>query len=223
VPRLYNRIYDKVLAQVEGSSAIAKRLFWTAYNYKKAAIEGGDLSGGRFAPFWDRLVFSKIRAKLGGTYIVSPFPYELSLLLRARVSKKDTERIPSVRCFLLICVIHARGIGPLVTRRVTTFFAGHVRLLSSGASPISPEVFTFLRICFGAAVVEGYGMTETACLISITPLGDPTSGHVGAPNPACEIKLADLPEMNYTNADEPYPRGEVRKERKKENTTRCAV
>lgn len=52
-------------------------------------------------------------------------------------------------------------------------------------------------------------MTETACLISITPLGDPTSGHVGAPNPACEVKLADVSEMGYTNADEPHPRGEV--------------
>jgi long-chain acyl-CoA synthetase len=53
-------------------------------------------------------------------------------------------------------------------------------------------------------------MTETSCLISITPLGDPTAGHVGAPTPACEVKLADLPEMGYTNADAPNPRGEVR-------------
>ena len=151
VPRLYNRIYDKVLAQVESANPVARRLFWTAFNYKKAAIEGGDLSGGRLAPLWDRLVFAKIRARLGG----------------------------------------------------------QVKFLSSGASPISSDVFTFLRVCFGCHVVEGYGMTETACLISMTPLGDPTSGHVGPPNPACEVKLADLPEMNYTNADHPNPRGEI--------------
>jgi len=151
VPRLYNRIYDKVLAQIADANPIARNLFWTAFNSKKAAIEAGDLSGGRLAPLWDRLVFSKIRAKLGG----------------------------------------------------------HVRLLSSGASPISSEVFTFLRVCFGCAVLEGYGMTETACLISITPLDDASSGHVGAPIPSCEVKLADLPEMNYTNADMPYPRGEI--------------
>lgn len=29
-------------------------------------------------------------------------------------------------------------------------------LLTSGASPISDEVFTFLKICFGS-VIEGYG------------------------------------------------------------------
>lgn len=36
---------------------------------------------------------------------------------------------------------------------------GEVKLLVSGASPISKEVFDFLRICFGCNVLEGYGMT----------------------------------------------------------------
>ena len=137
--------------QVAEAGPIARKLFQMAYDSKKAALVAGDLSGGRLAPLWDRLVFAKIRAKLGG----------------------------------------------------------EVTMLSSGASPISPGVFDFLRICFGCAVLEGYGMTETACLITLTPPGDAASGHVGPPTPACEVKLADLPEMSYTNADLPYPRGEV--------------
>lgn len=80
----------------------------------------------------------------------------------------------------------------------------------TGASPISQEVFDFLRICFGARVIEGYGMTETACTISMTRADDATSGHVGAPNPCCEIKLVDIPEMGYNWSDQPNPRGEVR-------------
>jgi len=151
VPRLWNRIYDRVISQVESGNPITKKLFWTAFNSKKQAIQAGDLSGGRFAALWDAVVFSKVRARVGG----------------------------------------------------------HVRILSSGASPISSEVFEFLRVCFGAVVLEGYGMTESSCLITLTPPGDPMAGHVGAPIPSCEVKLADIPEMGYTNDDKPYPRGEV--------------
>lgn len=81
--------------------------------------------------------------------------------------------------------------------------------MTTGASPISSEVMDFLRICFGATVIEGYGMTETACTISMTQPADTSSGHVGGPIPCCEVKLDDLPEMNYSSADLPYPRGEV--------------
>lgn len=62
---------------------------------------------------------------------------------------------------------------------------------------------------FGATVVEGYGMTETACTISLTLPAETEAGHVGGPVPCCEVKLADIPEMAYTSADKPHPRGEV--------------
>ena len=32
----------------------------------QAALARGDLSGGRLGPFWDRLVFSKVKARVGG-------------------------------------------------------------------------------------------------------------------------------------------------------------
>lgn len=89
------------------------------------------------------------------------------------------------------------------------FDAGEIKYMSTGSAPISSEVFEFLRICFGATVSEGYGMTETACTISMTRPDDATIGHVGAPVDCAEIKLEDIPDMNYKNTDQPYPRGEV--------------
>jgi acyl-CoA synthetase (AMP-forming)/AMP-acid ligase II len=49
---------------------------------------------------------------------------------------------------------------------------GQVRYLGSGASPLSKDVFDFLRICFGAKVLEGYGMTETSIAITCTDEDD---------------------------------------------------
>ncbi|KAK9992574.1 hypothetical protein SO802_027559 [Lithocarpus litseifolius] len=147
VPRLYNRIYAGILNAVKTSGGLRERLFNAAYNAKKQAI----LSGKNASPMWDKLVFNKIRERLGG----------------------------------------------------------RVRFMTSGASPLSPDVMDFLKICFGCRVSEGYGMTETSCVISGMDEGDNLSGHVGSPNPACEIKLVDVPEMNYTSDDQPYPRGEI--------------
>ncbi|GMP40292.1 hypothetical protein CsSME_00010793 [Camellia sinensis var. sinensis] len=97
----------------------------------------------------------------------------------------------------------------LVFNKIKARLGGRVRFLGSGASPLSPDVMEFLRVCFGCPVIEGYGMTETSCVISIMEDGDNLTGHVGAPNPACEIKLVDVPEMSYTSEDQPYPRGEI--------------
>ncbi|XP_019053177.1 PREDICTED: long chain acyl-CoA synthetase 6, peroxisomal-like isoform X2 [Nelumbo nucifera] len=97
----------------------------------------------------------------------------------------------------------------LVFNKIKAKLGGRVRFMGSGASPLSPDVMDFLRVCFGCLVMEGYGMTETSCVISSMDVGDNLSGHVGSPNPACEIKLMDVPEMNYTSEDQPYPRGEI--------------
>ena len=66
VPRLYNRVYDRVMAAIREGNPLARKLFETAYASKQGALLRGDLSGGRMAPLWDRLVFSKIAARLGG-------------------------------------------------------------------------------------------------------------------------------------------------------------
>ncbi|KAJ7954907.1 Long-Chain Acyl-CoA Synthetase [Quillaja saponaria] len=147
VPRLYNRIYAGITNAVKTSGGLREKLFNAAYNAKKQAI----LNGKNPSPMWDRLVFNKIKEKLGG----------------------------------------------------------RVRFMGSGASPLSPDVLEFLMICFGGRVTEGYGMTETSCVISSMDEGDTLFGHVGSPNPACEIKLVDVPEMNYTSDDQPFPRGEI--------------
>ena len=63
VPRLLNRIYDKITNQVASSSTIKKQLFQTALASKLANLENGKHLTHMF---WDQLVFGKIQAVLGG-------------------------------------------------------------------------------------------------------------------------------------------------------------
>jgi long-chain acyl-CoA synthetase len=82
-------------------------------------------------------------------------------------------------------------------------------LIINNLAPISSEVVDFMRICFGAQFVEGYGQTETTGAATTGISSDPTAGHVGVPFPTCMVKLRDVKAMNYTSKDKPFPRGEV--------------
>ncbi|RIA88588.1 hypothetical protein C1645_725835 [Glomus cerebriforme] len=147
VPRLLNRIYDKVMAGIQAKGGVTQLMFTTAYNTKKNGLNKGNVDHW----MWDRVVFAPIRARLGG----------------------------------------------------------RVKVILSGAAPISAEVMNFLRIAFSIDVYEGYGQTENAACLTMSLLGDTESGHVGSPQVCVEVKLVDVPEMNYTSKDNPYPRGEI--------------
>ncbi|CAB4381446.1 uncharacterized protein OCT59_028041 [Rhizophagus irregularis] len=147
VPRLLNRVYDKVMAGVKVKGGIAQWMFNAAFNSKKDGLSHGSVDHWG----WDKVVFAPIRARLGG----------------------------------------------------------RVKYMLSASAPIAPDVMDFLRIAFSANVFEGYGQTENAGGLTISLVGDTESGHVGPPQVSCEVKLVDVPEMNYTSQDKPYPRGEV--------------
>lgn len=84
------------------------------------------------------------------------------------------------------------------------------RQIITGAAPCPPYLMEFLKVIIpNVIVVQGYGMTETAAAISISMPSDPNVGHVGPPLSCNEVMLVDVPEMNYTSADQPYPRGEI--------------
>ncbi|KAN0034170.1 hypothetical protein ACTFIV_000656 [Dictyostelium citrinum] len=86
---------------------------------------------------------------------------------------------------------------------------GRVKFILSGSAPLDPKLAEFLRACFCCPVVSGYGLSENVGGASVAYPEDNHVGHVGPPLSACEMKLVDVPEMNYFSTDKPCPRGEV--------------
>jgi long-chain acyl-CoA synthetase len=67
-----------------------------------------------------------------------------------------------------------------------------VRMLVSGASPLPPAVLEQVRTAAGVDINEGYGLTETApVLTSSIGTGRVKPGSVGRPIPGVELRLLD--------------------------------
>ncbi|KAG4084576.1 acetyl-CoA synthetase-like protein [Neocallimastix lanati (nom. inval.)] len=97
----------------------------------------------------------------------------------------------------------------LVFKSIREKLGGEVKIMLVGSAPLSAEVMDFMRIAFSCEIFEGYGSTETVGCISLTRRSETEAGNNGVPWPGCEIKLRDIPEMNYTSEDKPFPRGEI--------------
>ncbi|KAM6104936.1 long-chain-fatty-acid--CoA ligase 5 [Pterocles gutturalis] len=138
VPRLLNRVYDKI--QSSAKSPVKRCLLNFAVIMKMAEIKQGII---RNDSIWDRLIFKKIQETMGGK----------------------------------------------------------VRIMVTGAAPISPSVLTFLRAALGCQIFEAYGQTECSAGCTFSMPGDWTTGHVGAPLVCNIIKLDDVEEMNYYSSN----------------------
>ncbi|KAG8982468.1 hypothetical protein FRB90_006767, partial [Tulasnella sp. 427] len=98
----------------------------------------------------------------------------------------------------------------LVFRKIQAVLGGQLGVLTSGSAPISKDCMNFLKIAFSCDVMEGYGLTETCATTTLGWPRDPSStGTIGPPQTVNEVKLLDVPQMNYTSEDKPYPRGEI--------------
>ncbi|RHN43458.1 putative long-chain-fatty-acid--CoA ligase [Medicago truncatula] len=97
----------------------------------------------------------------------------------------------------------------LVFSKVKQALGGNVRIVLSGAAPLSKHVEGFLRVVTCAHILQGYGLTET-CAGSFVTIPNEINmlGMVGPPLPYIEVCLESVPEMGY-DALATKPRGEI--------------
>lgn len=96
------------------------------------------------------------------------------------------------------------GLAKVVGRKIHQNLGGALRMIVSGGAPISPATLhAWNRLGFNT--IEGYGITETAPVLTLNPPDAPRVGTVGRPIPGVEIKIAD---PNADGVGEIIARGE---------------
>lgn len=110
----------------------------------------------------------------------------------------------------------------LVFKKFSQVIGGRVREAASGGGPLNGEVQEFVRTCFGIALSQGYGLTETVGLCTAQRPDDLSLGSVGDCAAANMVKLESAPDfldkagLPYlstdtvsSSGDKIYGRGEV--------------
>jgi long-chain acyl-CoA synthetase len=77
----------------------------------------------------------------------------------------------------------------IIAKPIRDALGGRLRVAVSGGAPLSAEVASFL-LAMGVPLVEGYGLTEAAPVVTATALDDIWPGSAGQPLPGIELTVA---------------------------------
>ncbi len=141
VPRIFERVYGRIVQQMEKKGTKAKWLFeltvrigWQRFLWQQG--RAGWPLGSLLWPLLERVVASKVTAKLGGS-------------LRAAIS---------------------------------------------GGAPLNEQIARVF-IGLGVPIIQGYGLTETAPVVSANPLEDNVPSSVGVPIRGVQVRIGENDEL----------------------------
>ncbi len=141
VPRIFERVYGKIMDKLATESSLKQRLF-------HLAVDTG----------WAHFEYRQGRA-----------PWRPTLLLRPLLDL-------------------------LVARKVRAKLGGRMRFTVCGGAALANDVAR-LFIGLGIPVAQGYGLTETAPIITANPLYDNKPASVGIPLPGIEVRIGHEGEL----------------------------
>ena len=137
VPRLYEKVYARVLENALSGSAVKRAIFFWA---KRAGEE------------W-------------ATHALAGLPVPAGLAFKKKIADK------------------------LVFSKLRARTGGRIKFFVSGAAPLSADIAKFFYSA-GLPVIEGYGLTESAPVLTLNPLEKIKLGTVGKVIPGVTLKFA---------------------------------
>ncbi len=86
--------------------------------------------------------------------------------------------------------LHDRLLDKLVRKKVRQRFGGRLKALVSGGAPLNHDIGLFFT-ALGLRILQGYGQTESAPVVSVNRASDTRVHTVGPPIKNVEVKIAD--------------------------------
>ena len=129
----------------------------------------------------------------GKVSIIIGVPRLYDMLVKGIMSKINASFVTRL-LYKITKLIGSDAVSRTIFSSVHKKFGGHLKYLVSGGAALSVETATILKT-LGLYVLEGYGMTETAPMISFTRPGRRKVGYAGELLPNIEVKIAENGEI----------------------------
>ena len=134
-------------------------------------------------------MYAAIQANVAGNAIKRELVRLTASLGWRRLESAQSARGPGLATRLIWPLLQR-----LVAAPVMAAFGGRLRVAVSGGAPLDADIARFL-IGIGLPLVEGYGLTETAPVVTATALGDNMPGSVGWPLQGVDIRTSPNSEL----------------------------
>jgi long-chain acyl-CoA synthetase len=135
-------------------------------------------------------VFEKLYARIFEKASQAPAPRRAIFRWAVGVARAKGRLLSEQQPIPAWLAMQARLADRLVYSKIRAGIGGRLRYAVSGSAPLEPELARFFY-GIGLPILEGYGLTETAPVISVMPISRIKFGTVGRPIPNVEVRIAD--------------------------------
>ncbi len=129
----------------------------------------------------------------GKVSIIIGVPRLYDMLVKGIMNKINASFVTRL-LYKITKLIGSDKVSKTIFSSVHKKFGGHVKYLVCGGAALSKETAIILKT-LGLYVLEGYGMTETAPMISFTRPGRRRPGYAGELLPGIDVKIAENGEI----------------------------
>ena len=134
-------------------------------------------------------VFEKLHARIFSTVAEAAFVRQKMFQWALHVGRKCSQSKLANRPVPVSVSAQMAIADKVVLSKVRARLGGRLRWVVSGSAPLAVDVAEFL-FSIGVPVLEGYGLTETAPVLTVNPEGRQKLGTVGPPLPHVTLRIA---------------------------------